>query len=204
MVGAAHAVVAVAAGDDVALQLAPAALVREADAGPLGLEIVDGDVGHLEEQRQARVEAEADQVLHDLGLAVDHDRAPAGQLAQRDPMPLAVELELDAVVDDALALQALARARLDEEIDRALLEHAGPDSLLDVVAAAGLEHDRLDALALEQLRERQPGRPGADDADLRPHQPVGLPPRRARAARPRTRRSPPARRSRSRCAAAPP
>ena len=40
-------------------------------------------------------------------------------------------------------------------------------AVLDVVAAAVLEHDRLDPLPLEQPGERQPGRAGADDADLR-------------------------------------
>ena len=49
-----------------------------------------------------------------------------------------------------------------------LLEHAGADALLDVLAAAALEHDRLDPFALEQPRERQPRRAGADDPDLRP------------------------------------
>ena len=57
-----------------------------------------------------------------------------------------------------------------EQVDRALLEHAGADALLDVLAAAGLQHDRLDALGLQQLREHQSRRPGADDPDLRAHQ----------------------------------
>ena len=78
-------------------------------------------------------------------------------------MPLAVELELDAVVDDPLALQPVADAGLDEEVGDRLLEHAGADPVLDVVAAPVLEHDRLDALAVEELGEREPRRPGADD-----------------------------------------
>ena len=53
-----------------------------------------------------------------------------------------------------------------EEVDRALLEHAGTDAGLDVVAAAVLEHDRLDPGAVEQLREDEPRRAGADDRDL--------------------------------------
>ena len=81
---------------------------------------------------------------------------------------LAVELEVDAAVDDALAVQPLADAGVAEQVDRALLEHAGADPLLDVLARAVLEHDRLDPLAREQLREREPGRARADDGDLRP------------------------------------
>ena len=63
----------------------------------------DADVVDLEEQRQPALEPRGDQVLDDLGLAVDDDRPAAGELAERDPVPLAVELELDPVVDDPLA-----------------------------------------------------------------------------------------------------
>jgi len=82
-------------------------------------------------------------------------------------VPLAVELEPDPVVDDPLALQALADPRGDEEIGGALLEDARADPRLDVLAAPVLENDALDALALEEPRERQAGGAGPDDADLR-------------------------------------
>ncbi len=169
----AHSVIAVTAGDDVALELVLGAFAAEANVGPVRLDVVDGDVRHLEEQREIRVEPRGDQILHDLGLAVDRDRAPACELAQWDAMPLAVELKLDAVVDDSLVQHAVPHSRLDEEIGRALLEHAGADPVLDVVAATVLEHDRLDALALEQAGQSQPGRSGADDRHLRSHQPLG-------------------------------
>ena len=58
---------------------------------------------------------------------------------------------------------------LEDEIGVPLLDHARPDSVLAVVAAARLDDDRLDPLRLEDPRERQPRRPGADDADLRSH-----------------------------------
>ena len=86
-------------------------------------------------------------------------------------MPLAVELEPDPVVDDALPAQALARAGPGQRVDRALLEDAGPEAVLDVVAAPRLEHHRLDSLGPQELCERQPGGPGADDAHLCTHQP---------------------------------
>ena len=85
-------------------------------------------------------------------------------------MALAVELQLDAVVDDPLPLQAVADTGVDEEVRRALLEHAGADTMLDVVSAAVLEHDGLDAFAVEQVREHQPGGTGADDRHLGAHQ----------------------------------
>ena len=86
-------------------------------------------------------------------------------------MALAVELQVDAVVDDSLAVHALADAGVAQKVDRALLENARADAVLDVFAAAVLEHDALDAVDLEQPREREPGRAGADDADLRSQSP---------------------------------
>ena len=50
-----------------------------------------------------------------------------------------------------------------------MLQHACAHAVLDVIAAARLDDDGLDALEMEQMRKQQPGRPGADDADLRPH-----------------------------------
>ena len=55
--------VAVTPGDNVALELVLRAVVPKADARPLRLEIVNGDVGHLEEQREISVEPREDQVL---------------------------------------------------------------------------------------------------------------------------------------------
>ena len=62
---------------------------------------------------------------------------------------------------------------VDEEVGDRLLEHAGADAVLDVVAAPVLQHDRLDALAVEEVREREACGPGADDPDLRAHQARG-------------------------------
>jgi hypothetical protein len=76
------------------------------------------------------------------------------------------EPQLDAVVDHPLAPHPLADAELGEQVDRPLLEHAGADTVLDVVARAVLEDDRLDALSVQQLSEREPRRTGAHDADL--------------------------------------
>ena len=144
-------------------------------AGTVGVEVVDADVADLEQERRARGEpCLRSRSFDDLCLAVDGDRPPPVSSLSGDAVALAVEAELDAVMDETLALQALADARLDEQVDRALLEHARADALLDVVAAAALEDDRLDALAVEQVREHQPCGPGPDDADLRAHQPPAL------------------------------
>ena len=52
-----------------------------------------------------------------------------------------------------------------------LLEHPGAHARLHVVARARLEHDRLDALPVEQVGQQQPGRTGPHDPDLCVHHP---------------------------------
>ena len=84
---------------------------READPRSLRVELVQRHVLDLEEERRAESSRARDEVLHDLGLPVDRRCCAAGQVAQRDPVALAGELELDAVVDDPLALHPLADAR---------------------------------------------------------------------------------------------
>ncbi len=153
---------AVAAGDHVALELA----ARVPNDAALGIDVLDLA---LEVQRQPALDPRCDEILHDLGLPVDDDRAPVGELAQRDVVALAVELEVDAVVDDPLAVHPLAHAEIAQQVGRALLEHAGADAVLAVLARAVLEHDGLDPGELEHAREREARRPGADDADLCPH-----------------------------------
>ena len=65
-------------------------------------------------------------------------------------------------------LQALADAGVAQQPHGGMLQDAGPDAVLDVVAAAGLEDDGVDAAPVEQMVQRQPGRPGTDDGHLCP------------------------------------
>ena len=92
---------------------------------------------------------------------------PAGEGLEVDPVADAAEAQLDAVVDEALGTQALAHAGLHEQLRGVVLEHPGADPVLHVVAAARLEDHALDPLELEQPAEREPGRTGPDDGDLR-------------------------------------
>ena len=93
---------------------------------------------------------------------------PSVSSPKGDPVPLAVEAQLDAVMHEPLALEALAHPHLLEQVDGPLLEHPGAHALLDVLAVARLEHHRLDPGAVEQLAEHEPGGTGSDDAHLCP------------------------------------
>src|SRR5437764_8827048 len=65
----ANAVKAVAAGDEIAIELLEFALLAKANAWPAGLELMDADVIHLEKNDTAVGEAPRDQVFDDLLLA---------------------------------------------------------------------------------------------------------------------------------------
>ena len=79
------------------------------------------------------------------------------------------EADVERLVDHAFAPQPLVDAELVHQVDGALLQHAGAHATLDVVAAARLQHDAIDAGAMQQMREKQSGRPRADDGDLCVH-----------------------------------
>ena len=99
----------------------------------------------------------------------------AAQPVEVDAVQAAVERQRDAVMRQPLFMQPRAGFRLVEQVDRALLEHAGADAGEHVLAARPLEDDIVDADAGQQLAEQQAGRPRADDDDLRArHEPMRL------------------------------
>ena len=83
-----------------------------------------------------------------------------------DAVPAPLEGEIDAVVPHPLALQPVAQAGARQQVDRALLEHAGAHPLDDVLFRAALEDHRVDPVPVQQMPEHESGRPAADDADL--------------------------------------
>ncbi len=84
-------------------------------------------------------------------------------------MTRAVEADLDAVVDQPLGMHALADAGLVQEVGHALLDDACPDAAQHIIAAALLQDDVVDALAVEKLAQEQARRARADDPDLGAH-----------------------------------
>ena len=56
-----------------------------------------------------------------------------------------------------------------DQVDGALLEHAGAHAALDVVAAPRFENHAVDALAKQEVRQKEARRARADDPDLCAH-----------------------------------
>ena len=84
-------------------------------------------------------------------------------------MPATVEAQFDALVHEPFAHHPLAHAGLVQQVDRVLLEHAGAYRRLDVLAAARLEHDRVDALQMQEVGKQQSRGARPDYADLCAH-----------------------------------
>ena len=93
------------------------------------------------------------------------------QRLQVDAVALAVEGQLQPVVDQALARQPVADAGLGEDVDRALLQQAGADAGAQIFGRAPLQHDALDAGEAQQPRQQQPCRAAADNSNLCAHAP---------------------------------
>ena len=155
----------VAAGHPVAAQGLFPALVGVADHRTVGAGPFDGVHRGVEQQRSAVLEPEGYQVLDHLGLGVHRHRPAAGQRGEVDAVRAAVEAQLDAGVDDALAVQALPGPARAQGVDGALFEDAGALAALDVGPVAALQHDAVDARVVQHAGEQQPRRAAADDAD---------------------------------------
>ncbi len=84
-------------------------------------------------------------------------------------MPPAAEAEPDAIVPQSFALQALANAGFNHQVDSALFQHSRPYAIFDILAAAALQDYRLDASQVQQMGEHQAGRSCPDDTHLSSH-----------------------------------
>ena len=124
------------------------------------------DVFRLKQNASARCKPSLDQVFDDFMLSVNGDGA-SGEIFEIDTMALSGEAKFDTVVNQAFALHPFAHAHLREQIDGARLEHACANAFLAILAGSVFEHDGVDALEVEQMREYQPGGTGSDNSNLR-------------------------------------
>ena len=167
--GATDAVKAVAARDVIAVKDFFLARRAKADGGfPRG-KIVHAYVFDLEKNRQIRFEARGDQILDHFLLRIDRDGLAPGEVVEIDAMAFSVEAQLDPVMREAFALEALADSRFDQQIDGTLFEEARTDALFDVFSAPRFEDDRLDPPQVKEMGEHQPRGTCPDYADLRAH-----------------------------------
>ena len=69
----------------------------------------------------------------------------------------------------AVTIHAVGEADLAQQVDRPLLQSTGPNSLQDIMPGLPLQHDAIDAVPIEDVRQQQTGRAPADDCYLGSH-----------------------------------
>ena len=169
---------AVGADDVVAVDSDDVVACAVGDEGRVEIHVVRRHVLGVVDDLAAHPVARRVEVASHLGLAVDHDGAAAGMLREVDPVEPAVVSDEEAVMNLAFPVHPLAAVGLAHEVREAVLEDTRPDAPEHVLAALAFEHDRVDALEMQQLRQQEPRGPAADDADLHAH---GVPLLRGRA-----------------------
>src|SRR5690606_3621417 len=165
----ADAVIAVAAGDEIAIDAVGYPILLIGDIRSVAIEIIGLDVRRLIDGRAAGRFPLVHEVVGDLGLAVDDHPFAAGEFVQVDPVFASVESDLDTVMGQADLAHALAGPRLVEHARHALFEHAGADPAQHVVLGRPFENDVLDPGIGEKLTEQQPRWTGTYDDDLGTH-----------------------------------
>ena len=150
----AHAVEAVAAGDEIAGDLVRDALVAIRHRGAARRCVQRHVLGFIDARRAGRG-ARLHEIARHLGLAIDRD-ALARQLLKGDAMAPPAEADLDTVVHQSFGVQARGHARALEHVDCALLEHAGADPAEHVLRAAPFEKTRVDTLRAAAARAAVP------------------------------------------------
>ncbi len=160
---------AVAAGNEVATDFLRLAVLCVAHRGLVRIETVKADIWDRIQGGQPGRFAGVHQIMSDLGLAVDHDLLAAAERVNVDAVPAAVEAQFNAMMGQTFRFEPLIDTRLSEQVDSTLLQNACADAAEDMGLAAQLEHDVADAFPVQQLAEKKPGWPSADDHDLRSH-----------------------------------
>jgi hypothetical protein len=164
---AADSMEAIAAGNKVAVDFRGLAIMCECHT-----RLIRGDVQELHILRfknnfSSSLVSRVNQIAQHLMLGVDGDRSAAYEVVEINAVRLSVEAELNAMMHLAFVREPLANATGFQQIDRRLLEHAGPHGGLHCRPRTSFQHDRIDAALLQQVRKQQPRRSGADNGDLR-------------------------------------
>jgi len=136
---------AVAASHEVTLENRGVTVSAVVNAGMITPDALDRRDFRPEPDLAAIGEALFDQILDDFLLSVDGD-PPSGQFSEVDPVLFAGEPKADPIVDQSLAAHPLADAGRRQQVGGSLLQDAGTNPPLHIVAAARFEHHRIDPL----------------------------------------------------------
>ena len=131
---------AIATGNVIAIDLLRTAVVLEADLRFLRLQVMNGDVVDLEQQRPVVGQTAFDQIFHNFLLPIDGDPL-VHQRLEIDPLQIPVDADIDAPMQHALVLQTLAHSYIGEQIGGPMLDQPRANPVFDIFAAAIFDND---------------------------------------------------------------
>lgn len=150
------------------MQFVDGAILLEMNHRRTSIKTMNADVYCFKNDLSIGKEPSLDKVLDDLVLTIHGDRL-AGQFLHVDAVAFAGKAQLDAMMKHPFAAHALAYAGLVEQVHSSLLKYARADATLHILAAAGLDDNRLDSAQMQQMRKHQSGWPCADNGYLGAH-----------------------------------
>ncbi len=103
-------------------------------------QVVDSDGIDLEHQCPPISEAAFNQVFYNLLLAVNRDTL-VHQRLEIEAVKIAVDPDIDAPMQHALALHALADSHIGKQVGGPMFYQPGADAIFDIVATAILDDD---------------------------------------------------------------
>src|SRR5215475_8471555 len=114
-------------------------------------------------------QSRVDQISYDFCLRIDGDGAPASQVVKVNAMIATLKAQCNSVMNEALTPQPVSHTHVRQQVNGVLFENAGAHPLLYMFASSRFQHDGLNALQVQQVRQHQPRRPGANNSNLGLH-----------------------------------
>jgi len=140
-------------------------VLKEEDFRRAGFQIAELNFGKIEEQLAAGIEACLNEVLDHLMLGVNGDAVP-GESHHVDAMAVSVEAQVKSPVDHALLHEPFADAGMVHQVHGALFQNSRADASFNVIPALVFDDDRFYSGQMQQMRQHESSRPGADNSNL--------------------------------------
>ena len=141
-------------------------------------------VGHLRLDRRQRIQLDVVRFVDDLstrripgrikvfgnrGLAISHHRLTGELLRVDEESVPSFPRDYRPIMGMTFMIHPLAKAHRPKQVDRSGLQDAGPNPAQHMLATLPLKHDAIDPALIEDMGQKQSGRPAADDCHLGSH-----------------------------------
>ena len=149
---------AVTPGDEVAPNLAVGIVLAKSYSRLFRFQIVNTDTGNLKLERFSGAATRRNQIFDDFVLAIHRD-PPACQRRHVNATAFSEHVEIDAVVEHALALEPRTHTVLHHELDRRLFQNSCADALDHVILGTIFDDDGIDSCQVNRWPSIRPAGP---------------------------------------------